>query len=332
MKKLSKNQWIYIAITTTVFIALMLVAAFLDLEISNAIYNTKSILGNLGNVLGTLPTMLFIPLLGATIFVKNFPKLNKNWKTAVKIGGVIITFAGYISLFVWAKKYLIQKDLFLMYFYIVFFSIILTAFNIYIFTKLSSTFIDKFFIVLMFFAIVAIITGLLTQIFKFLFARQRYRTMVDSFYENNQEALAGYWIGKDAFRPWYIPNSIFKPKYSTSEYRKIFKNIDSGAFMSFPSGHTSSAGVSFALIILPRLSKKFNKNKWVFWLIPAVITILTGISRVLYGAHFFSDVVAGGFLSLGIAVLSRYIILKKRPSLENCFDDEISVKVLDEHI
>ena len=78
------------------------------------------------------------------------------------------------------------------------------------------------------------------------------------------------------------------------------------------------------------LSQKFNKNKWIFWLVPSLITALTGISRVIYGAHFLSDVVVGGFLSLGIAVLTRFLIFKKIPALTNCFDEEVFIKVLEE--
>lgn len=330
MKNLSKNQWFFIGLTSTLFVTLLLISAFLDLEISNAIYNTKSILANLGDVLGTLPTFLFIPFLGATIFVKNFSKLNKNWKIIFKLGGIIITVAGYISLFIWAKENILKEDLFLIYVYIAVFTVLFSAFTLYIFTKLPKLFIEKLFIILMFFAILAALTGLFTQLGKLFFARQRYRTMVDSFYQNNKEAISSYWLGKGAFRPWYIPNSIIKPKYYTPEYKQLFKSIDNGAFASFPSGHTSSAGVSFGLIIFPMLSQKFNKNKWVFWLVPSLITALTGISRVIYGAHFLSDVVVGGFLSLGIAVFTRFLIFKKIPALTNCFDEEVFIKVLEE--
>lgn len=327
MKNLTKKQWIYIGLTSTLFVALMLIAAFLDLEISNKIYNKKSILANLGDVLGTLPTYIFIPLLGATIFAKHFTKLSKNWQTVFKIAGIAITIAGYIALFIWAKKYFIREDVFLIDFYIALFSIALSAATIYIFTKLPEVLIEKLFIILMFFAIVAAIIGIFTQIFKLFFARQRYRTMVDTFYDDNKVALESFWHGKEAFTPWYIPNSIIKPKYPAG-YRKVFKSIDKGAFMSFPSGHTSSAGVSFALILLPVLSKKCEKNKWFFWLTPIVITVLTGISRVIYGAHYLSDVVAGGFLSLGITVFTRFILVKKVPSLQYCFDEDvISIKV-----
>lgn len=329
MKNLSKTQWLFIALSSALFVALLLIAAFLDLKISDAIYNKSSFFANFGDVMGTIPSILFIPFLGASLFAIKFNNLKNVWRVLFKIFGVCICLAGYAALGLWARKYLLDRNVNFYKSYIIFFVLIFTFGNLYIFTKIKQDFLYKLLIILVFFAIITAIIGIATQIFKFLFARQRYRTMVDTFYANNSTAIGDYWIGKKAFTKWYIPNSIVKPSYRTKEYATIFKEIDNGAFMSFPSGHTSSAGASFGLILIPLLRKKYNKYKIVFWLIPSIITILTGMSRVVYGAHFFSDIVAGGFLALGVAVLTRYIVVKKIPNVIHCFDNDLAESVID---
>lgn len=56
---------------------------------------------------------------------------------------------------------------------------------------------------------------------------------------------------------------------------------------SFPSGHTV-----LVFCILPILDKEFRKFKWI-WL---VFAILVGFSRIYFGIHYLSDVLAGAAL------------------------------------
>lgn len=63
---------------------------------------------------------------------------------------------------------------------------------------------------------------------------------------------------------------------------------------SFPSGQTI-----LAFCALPILSKEFPKLKWV-WL---ALAILIGASRVYFGFHFLSDVIAGGLIGYLIGAI-----------------------------
>ena len=84
---------------------------------------------------------------------------------------------------------------------------------------------------------------------------------------------------------------------------------DSDAFRSFPSGHTSAAGLSIALVLLPDLFEKLKKYKVWFYVAPITYTLLVALSRIIVKAHFLSDVLAGFIIAVGSVFFSRWIIL-----------------------
>ena len=70
-------------------------------------------------------------------------------------------------------------------------------------------------------------------------------------------------------------------------------------FASFPSGHSTTFGALFMALALlyPR-----------FWSIFAVAGILGGVSRVMVGAHYASDVLAGlAFGAIFVVIAARYL-------------------------
>ena len=74
------------------------------------------------------------------------------------------------------------------------------------------------------------------------------------------------------------------------------------ALASFPSGHTTSA---FAAAV----ALGYMRPAWRWWLLAAAVTI--GLSRVLVGAHYPSDVVGGAALGSAVAVaLARSFALR----------------------
>lgn len=68
---------------------------------------------------------------------------------------------------------------------------------------------------------------------------------------------------------------------------------------SFPSGHTMHA-VMFSVLVAAHTP----------WLLPVVIPLamLIAISRVGLGLHYTSDVIAGGAMGYGFALLSLYLM------------------------
>lgn len=82
---------------------------------------------------------------------------------------------------------------------------------------------------------------------------------------------------------------------------------------SFPSGHTYCAATSFALVCLPDLFERFKKTwiKALCWTIPTVYTLTVAVCRIVVGAHFLSDVLVGGTLSFALIMIIREAIILK---------------------
>ncbi|GGX93046.1 phosphatase PAP2 family protein [Streptomyces fructofermentans] len=75
---------------------------------------------------------------------------------------------------------------------------------------------------------------------------------------------------------------------------------------SFPSGHAMTATTSFAillLVLLPVVPRAWRAACWIF----AVLSVLgVGFTRVALGVHWFSDVVGGWLLGLGVVSLTAW--------------------------
>lgn len=92
--------------------------------------------------------------------------------------------------------------------------------------------------------------------------------------------------------------------------RPSWKWIVQGGF-SYPSGHTISALLLYGTIMLlvnKKLTGKYRSILEVFFII---MIILTGISRIYFGAHYLSDVVASFILGDIILVISSALMNKE---------------------
>ena len=78
---------------------------------------------------------------------------------------------------------------------------------------------------------------------------------------------------------------------------------DAYTFASFPSGHSTTAGAAAMIIVLllPRYS-----------LLAVLFALWVGVSRMMVGAHFPSDVVAGLALGAGFAWIYARSFARKR--------------------
>ena len=77
---------------------------------------------------------------------------------------------------------------------------------------------------------------------------------------------------------------------------------------SFPSGHTTAAFALFTFLAL------IVKNTWVNWIL-FTLALLSGISRIYLGQHFFTDVyfgaMIGSFFSLLVFHFTRLYFMRK---------------------
>ena len=95
-----------------------------------------------------------------------------------------------------------------------------------------------------------------------------------------------------------IFDSVPRPlEYFGAEKLYLVKNVTMAHWNSFPSGHTTTAFVIFALLKKKYTSKIFS-GAFFF------LAVLSGFSRVYLSQHFLLDIFVGAFLGLEIAQLS----------------------------
>lgn len=156
-----------------------------------------------------------------------------------------------------------------------------------------------------------IVSTVVLHVIKKPVGRIRYRAM------NVAEAdpLLVDKYGFSHFAKWFEWNGQW---ISKDEMMTMFGTTD--ALKSFPSGHTNAAGASY---FLPMLNDALGiKNKGVralLWICPIVITGLTAVSRIIVGAHFFSDVLVGGTCAFVCMILCREIFVCRFANVKAMF-------------
>lgn len=312
MQKISKKSWIEIAVCSGVFVVLAVIAGLYDLAINKALYNPDNLYGQFFARLGELPSYITAPTVGVILFYQGFGK-TKQQALLIKALAALLVFAGWFyAVGVWFWENFITEELDYSIIYKLFFCAVLTLCSILACAKVDKKLMRKLLVFALFAAIVVALSNIIVQIMKMLWSRQRFRTMVDS--EANAGLISKFVNSGDlyqGFSHWYKPSFLFKNPLRTEEYMSAYKAVDSDAFKSFPSGHTVAASASFALIILPEMFSKFRPHKWMFWTLPAVYTALVGLSRIIMGAHYLSDVVFGGFIGFAVAALTRWVFVSK---------------------
>jgi membrane-associated phospholipid phosphatase len=172
----------------------------------------------------------------------------------------------------------------------------------------------KLFWFAIFLAVIAVFTNAVIQIMKSIWARERFRVMVGG-YDRSLIPNGDY----SGFTPWYLPQGFADRGagyVGAREAADALMGYHGDAFKSFPSGHTGAASVLMALIILPDIMPKtLGRFKKLFWIVPFVYIALVGISRLVMGAHYLSDVLFAGYIGIGAAALTRFIMIKKVKSL-----------------
>ena len=166
------------------------------------------------------------------------------------------------------------------------------------------------------FAVMAAVANLLVAVVKSPIGRMRYRAMNS----DAGQAMGGF----DNFTRWYVAtgnNDLYNSK-------ELFGYSD--AFKSFPSGHTCAAGMIYGLIMLiDTLELKKKWHKVAIWAFTIVSTGLVAISRIVVGAHFFSDVLMGGTIAFLAMIMAREIFISKGAHVKAMFASNKNTEVVD---
>ena len=165
------------------------------------------------------------------------------------------------------------------------------------------------------FAVMAAVANLLVAVVKSPIGRMRYRAMNS----DAGQAMGGF----DNFTRWYVAtgnNDLYNSK-------ELFGYSD--AFKSFPSGHTCAAGMIYGLIMLiDTLELKKKWHKVAIWAFTIVSTGFVAISRIVVGAHFFSDVLMGGTIAFLAMIMAREIFISKGAHVKAMFASNKNTEVV----
>ena len=321
-----KKVIVSVVLFVLVFAGLLVTATFTDLQVSNILtsraladhtYITNDFFGATLEAVGSTPIYIML----AFAFEILFWHAMYNRKGALKaLLACVAQIAAAVSAYVmfddtlgYIKKHLVLMDdpeglhtgVYLKL-TCLFFAVLVAFAAAFAVKNFSEESINK----LVGFSVATIVVAALPTIIinlgvKGIVGRIRYRAM--NVYPDNAD------YGFAAFARWYEVNGQWMDKQTLTS---LFNSTD--ALKSFPSGHTAAAGVSYALVMLnDALGIKNKKARALLWIIPVAVTGTVAISRIVVGAHFFSDVLVGGTLAFVTMIIAREIFICKGSNIKS---------------
>jgi len=337
----TKNKTIIsIVLFVLIFGALITLATFYDYQVSSILtknalpegsYLANDFFGVLFEAIGTSPIFIVISLCVGIIFwwclkvVKKEP-LNKILAIIVGIAGVVAWWFFVKDIFNYLFEHAANEAIVgaaEVYEYRhntsvrvaeVFIALFLDAFMLLALKGISEDNLKKLFWFVVACACVCIVANVLIELIKVPIGRMRFR----SINSDEGQALINSGLldgrcddGIAGYTRWYHINK--QPSDDVINQMVAYYPGAKDAFKSFPSGHTCAAGMSYCLIMLPDVIefKKKKQAKVLSWIVPIFITMIVAISRIVCGAHYFSDVTFGGTIAFLSVILFREIIILK---------------------
>lgn len=336
---LKQKSWIAVTVFVVVFAGLLVAATFTDLEVSHLLtkgaledgaYLADDVFGVFFEIVGSSAIYILIGAC-ATIcfwfFIKVYNKKPWNVIFAVicAVAGTVAFWLMFSDIFGYVIEHILKDTFvtggneFARYELIhaledngafiaveILLAIAFEGLTILSMKSLSNETLAKLTKFVLASAVMAALANLLVMVIKEPVGRMRYRAM-------NSE-VGQIMGGFDNFTKWFVStdnNKVYNAK-------ELFGYSD--AFKSFPSGHTCAAGMVYALIMLiDVLEVKKTWHKVAIWVSTIVAVGLVAVSRIVVGAHFFSDVLMGGTLAFVSMIIAREIFISKGAHVKAMF-------------
>lgn len=321
-----KKTIISVVLFIAVFAALLTTATFTDLQVSNILtktaladhtYITNQTFGAMFEAVGSAP-VYFVFAFAFEILFWAVERKNKEGKMlkhllsfALFVFSVIANYVLMSDIMSYILKHLFMTDDPSAYTgagYLIgvelFMSVLLAFFELMAVNNFSDESIER----LVKFAFAAILAAALAsltiELIKKPVGRIRYRAM--NLDPDNE--IHGF----SAFAKWFEINGAKWKELYPDHASRLAEFGSTDIFKSFPSGHTCAAGGSYYLIMLiPALGVNKKWVKVLLWVCPVVFTATVAISRIVVGAHFFSDVLVGGTIAFLWMIIMREIFIFK---------------------
>ena len=347
--KKNKKNILGIALFVLIFGALVVIASFFDFQISEILaksglengdrYISSNAFGLVFEAIGSCAIYLMASVSCCILFWNVLRRVKKDWlKYILAIVFAIGVFAGFYltvsDIFKYVGEFIAQETGahgVLDNLYITFLTVVI-AFppaigTLYLWGKVDAETNAKML------PWILVIVGtaacyLIIHFVKSPIGRARYRAIL-AYNANptHYDALLTQKLGVDttsvindetlSFRNFWVNYGSLSDKFEAigidDKYKEVLAEVGlaSDICKSFPSGHTFSAGLSYTLICIPDMVDKFKTKGWkAFWYaLPIVITGVVGLSRVVMGAHYFSDVLFGGTIAFLAVCIFRWLVL-----------------------
>ncbi len=294
------------------FGALLLTATFTDLQVSQALtrfslpagqYYADDIFGVVFECIGTSPELLLGGVCAAMLTVWAVRLMQRGAaRTLLMLAGGAGTIGAYTREFYDLFHYIcrhvpgdghVPAFLWGVAAFLALFCAALTLFAVSCFSDDTLRRLPRYACVTICSILLAL---LLVNALKNPIGRMRYRAM------NVIGDFSGY-------TPWYVVNG----QPDKAWMRETFGTAD--AFKSFPSGHTRAAAATFYLVSLADVIGVKGRRRAMLWCFAVLFTGLVAVSRIMVGAHFFSDVLVGGTIGFSVCMASREFFLIGRRHL-----------------
>lgn len=347
--KKNKKNILGIALFVLIFGALVVIASFFDFQISEILaksglengdrYISSNAFGLVFEAIGSCAIYLMASVACCILFWNVLRRVKKDWlKSILAIVFAIGVFAGFYltvsDIFKYVGEFIAQETGahgVLDNLYITFLTVVI-AFppaigTLYLWGKVDAETNAKML------PWILVIVGtaacyLIIHFVKSPIGRARYRAILA--YNANPtyyDALLTQKLGVDttsvingeslSFRNFWVNYGSLSDKFEAigidDKYKEVLAEVGlaSDICKSFPSGHTFTAGLSYTLICIPDMVDKFKTKGWkAFWYaLPIVITGVVGLSRVVMGAHYLSDVLFGGTIAFLAVCIFRWLVL-----------------------
>ena len=283
MEEISMLAKRFFVVSTSVFVLLMIILAFgdLDFSISQAIVNEQSAFAKFFNMFGELPAIGGLTV-AITILYRGRNK-DIRWKnitsSIITVFFIILTSAlTYFNIL----RYIFHEeieDITTTAYVIIFVLAITQSILAIVWANKNGEYMrdlrkHAWFIIVM---VVSVIT--IVGVVKGAWARPRMRSIIN---------------GDNEFSYWYEING------PTSD----------NELKSFPSGHTANAWITLPLVVLIPYEKS-AKLKW--WIAFAVLWgSMVALSRVIFGAHFLSDVLVGSYITILLFYVGYGLVFRNK--------------------
>lgn len=287
LTKTVRNRLILVVAFAISFAVVLTLASFFDLAINTAIYSPDNFFGQVVSNIGEMPAYIAI-VVAAVILYQCVDESDRHFILYKILAGVVLIVGSYF-LVANVMSNLSTDAVLYQPAYCIFFGAAISVLSVLATNKANKRVMRKLALFAVFLLIVAALSQGIVFVMKYVGGRLRFRNMVDG-------------IG---FTPWY------DFQFGTSGREGLvaagsFQPDD--AFKSFPSGHTANSAILFTLVFLPNIFLKMKKLKPFFFGFAAVWTVMVAFARMTVGAHFLSDVLVGGTVTVTVTAAAKWII------------------------